>query len=121
MDPSSISIYFFPSSHFTFECTKLDTGKNDEVLNESKDNEHGAHENPKDERTDSIRFRDCLRDTVIHIDEHEEDGEEEPESARDNLSADRKADPAGTNHQETRSKVKPDVRFIFPIQNQVET
>ena len=108
-----VKVPVLPSCNSPSGSTKLDICKDDKVLDKRTDSEYDAHENPEDEGTDAIRFRDCSRDAVIHVDQHQEDGEEETESARDCLSADSKADPTGANHEDTRSEVEPDIRIIF--------
>ena len=93
------------------DTSKLDIGKYDKVLQKSKDNEDDAHENPDNKRTDAIRFRNGLRDTIVHVDQHKEKGEEETKSARNCLSVDREANPAGKDHQDAGGKVEPDVGY----------
>ena len=87
------------------------TLENDEVFNKSKDYEDDTDKYPANKGTEAIRFWDTLRDAIVHVDQHKEEREEESKSPRNCFSTDSETDPAGANHQETRSKVKPDVRF----------
>ena len=60
---------------FAFIQTKFNINKNNEVFTESKDDKDDADENPSNERTQFVRFRNACREGIVHVDHHQEKGQ----------------------------------------------